>query len=407
MLVGFLPFLLANLHFYIAIDSWALWPGYVKGAEVSLLDALAIALYMSLPASRNRVPFRLSMALYFFAVLLSALQSEIPMAALMYCWQLARMFLVYAVVAKGSADPRVPPALLTGMAAALFVQAGAAVWERFGLGMLQADGTLVHQNTLGMMSHLVVFPFFALLLVRRRGWLPPAVLGAGVAIEVLTASRATLGLAGLGYLLVFGISFFRKQSSRKTVVLLVAVISALAILPVAISAFVQRGEANLLSSDEERVSLESAAAAMLSDHPLGVGANHFNFIANRDGYFQRAGLAWTSFSAQVHNIYWLTAAETGYLGLLALLFLVFRPTVVALICGFRFRDDERADLLLGLGVALLIVYVHSYLEWLLVSFEPQYLWAIDLGLVAGLAQQVGYWAGHNVRVGSNLYRQPI
>jgi O-antigen ligase len=393
VLVGFLPFVLLNLHFYIALDSWGGWSGYVQGAEVSLLDALALALYLSLPASRGSLPFRLSMALYFVAVLLSSLQAELPMAALLYSWQLARIFFVCAVVARGvAADPRVAPAILGGMAAALFVQAGFAVWERFGLGILQASGTVDHQNELGIMSHLVVFPFFALLLAGRRGWLPPAVVVAGLVIETFTGSRATLGLAGFGYAIVFAISAFRRWSSRKAAVLLVAVAAVALLTPVALGAFAQRGDANLEASDNERIVLESAAAAMLADHPWGIGANHFAFAANIGGYYNRAGLGWASHSAQVHNVYWLVAAETGYLGLVTLLFFLLRPLGVAFICSCRYRGDERGDLLLGLGVALLIVCIHSGFEWIWVSFEPQYLFALDVGLVGGVAMQLGYWS---------------
>jgi len=393
MLVGFFPFVLTNLHFYVAVDSWAEWIGYVHGAEISLLDVLAVALYLSLPASRDGLPFRLSMALYFVAVLFSALQAELPVASLLYSWQLARMFLIYAVVTRGTAaDPRVAPALLTGMAAGIFIEAGVAVWERFVLGILQARGTLEHQNTLGLMSHLVVLPFFALLLARRRGWMPPAVLAAGLAIEVLTASRATLGLAGVGYLMIFLASALRGWSARKAAVLCIGLAGIAIVTPMALSAFAQRGQASLESSDDERVALESAAAAMVSDHPWGVGANHFVFVANAHGYFERAGVLWNSYAANVHNMYWLVTAETGYLGLVTLLFLLFRPLCVALICGWRYRGDERGDLLLGLGVALLVVYIHSSLEWILVSFEPQYLLSIEIGLVGGLAQQLGYWS---------------
>src|SRR5205085_11098196 len=123
-----------------------------------------------------------------------------------------------------------------------------------------------------------------------------------------------------------------------------------------------------------------------------IGANHFAFVANLEGYFEKAGLGWASRSAQVHNLYWLVAAETGYLGLLTLLVLLVRSALVAFVCSWRYRGDERRDVLLGLGVALLIVCVHSGFEWIWVSFEPQYLFFIDAGLVGGLALRLGYWS---------------
>ena len=205
------------------------------------------------------------------------------------------MFLIYAVVARGVSDPRVAPALLTGMAGAIFLQAALAIWERFALGQLQVSGGLGHQNTLGLMSHFVVLPFFSLLLVRSRGWMPPAVLVAGLIVEVLTGSRATVGLAGIAHAVIFAGSAIRQWSLRKAKVLLIGAVVFAVAAPVALVSFAQRGEANLESSNEERVALESAAASMLADHPWGVGANHFAFVANLSGYYQRAGVSWNSF----------------------------------------------------------------------------------------------------------------
>ena len=75
-------------------------------------------------------------------------------------------------------------------------------------------------------------------------------------------------------------------------------------------------------------------------------------VANGGGYNNEAGVAWAagSDSALVHNIYLLVGAETGYLGLLAFLF-VYPPLAVAFRCGWRMDGDPRGDFT-GLGVAL-------------------------------------------------------
>ena len=118
----------------------------------------------------------------------------------------------------------------------------------------------------------------------------------------------------------------------------------------------------------------SASARMLSDFPMGVGANNFGLANNSLGYAEEAEIAWTSRAAIVHNIYWLALAETGYLGFLALVILLIRPLFVALRCGWRNRRDERGDLLIGFGTSLLIIYIHSYFEWVLFYYSgPIYL----------------------------------
>ena len=147
-----------------------------------------------------------------------------------------------------------------------------------------------------------------------------------------------------------------------------------------------------LTADESRVQMALAASMILSDHPMGVGANHFVITAATQGYFARSGLSWIGWGSTVHNAYWLVAAETGYVGLVAFVILLLRPLTVAFLCGWRNRGDKRGDLLLGLGVGLLMVYIHNYFEWVFVTFGVQYIFAVTIGLVAGLAQQLGYWS---------------
>ena len=196
-LLGFLPFVFVPLHLLMAGISWTDWPGFVQGFEFSVLDGLAIAVWLSAPRGAQPLPFKLSMALYFLAVLLSTLQARTPIAALFYPWQLARMFVVYVAVTRWvSADQRVAPALLKGMAAGVFIEAGIAIWQRFALGLLQPEGTFTGQNLLGLTSHFVAFPFFSLLLRGSPELLPAAVILAVIVVEVLTTSRATIGLAG-------------------------------------------------------------------------------------------------------------------------------------------------------------------------------------------------------------------
>ena len=69
------------------------------------------------------------------------------------------------------------------------------------------------------------------------------------------------------------------------------------------------------------------------------------------------------------RVYWLVAAESGYLGIIAFLLLLLRPLIVAFLCSWRNSGDERADLLMGLGVALLAVYIHSFWESAGLDFE--------------------------------------
>ncbi|WP_426609727.1 O-antigen ligase family protein [Bradyrhizobium sp. McL0616] len=397
VVVGCLPLVMSAFHSYIGIISWPEWPGYAKGMEFSVLDVLVIALFISLRGRHHRLPFRISMALYLFATLLSMVDAEQPIAVFFYVWQIARMFLLYAVVTQACKEPRVARAILNGMAVGLILEACITIWQRFGEGVVQASGTFIHQNSLGLVSHFIVFPFFALLLAGRGGWLPFVVVLSGVVVEVLTTSRATVGLAGVGFAMVFVLSALRQWKPRKGLVLLGALAILALVLPFVSSSFEQRFSKQSSAADpageevyDERAAYVKAARLMLSDYPLGVGANHFVLIANTKGYDDLAGVsnAYTSRIGNVHNIYWLAAAETGYLGVIALVILFLQSSAVAFRGGFAYGADERGDIMMGLGVGLVIVCLHSYVEWILITYQSQYMLALNLGLIGGFARQL-------------------
>jgi O-antigen ligase len=405
-LFGFLPFVLP-LHLFMAAISWPEWPGFVHGLEFTVLDGLAIALWLSGPRGDDPLPFKIPMALYFLAVLVPTLTAQTPLAALFYPWQLMRMFVAYVAVTRAVfADPRVMPALLKGAATGFFLEAGIAIWQRFGLGLLQPAGTLDAQNLLGLISHLIAFPFFALLLHGNVGMLPGAVMLAAVIVEILTTSRATIGLAASGFVALFLLSVVRHWTSRKMLISLVGAAAMIAITPMVLSSFGQRQFVNSLTeSNMERDAFVQAATMMFFDHPFGIGSNHYLVVANNKGYYQEVNVPPNSRTSMVHNVYLLIACETGWMGLFAFLLLLLRPIQVALSCGWRNRGDIRGDLMIGIGVGLLIAYIHSFFEWIFVLYEAQYMFAIQIGLVAGLAQQLGYWPTRTaVRI--NKYTSP-
>jgi len=396
MLIGFLPFVTENLHLYMAAIAWAGWPSYVRGAEFSVIDGLIIALYFSLPkAPPAPLPFRLPMALYFIAVLLAVLWATMPTAALFYPWQLVRMFLVYAVTMRASSnDPRVAPAILKGMAGGLMIEAGIAVWQRFGLHTFQTTGTFDHQNMLGMMTNFVLLPFFALLMTGRGGRLPLVVVLLGCVIDVLTVSRGTIGIASFGFVMVFLFSALRNWTSRKQLILLTGVATIAVLMPLVITSIGQRGRIEVEDSDAARVSLNEEAIAVIADHPFGVGSSQYVIAARAGGY----RLPSTQWQVIVHNVYLLVAAETGYVGLITFVVLLVCPIVVAFRCSWRNRRDVRADLLLALGVTLMTVYLQSLFEWIFLEYMPQYMFALEVGMIAGLAQQLGCWKQLSKRI---------
>jgi O-antigen ligase len=392
MAIGALPFVWGSFPKYqIVILGVPGWPGYVQGFDVTLLDLLIAMVFFSLPRTRNKIPFKYVFVLYISAVLLSAFQAGNPMATFYYVWQLIRIFIVYLIIARACSDTRLLVALLQGLAIGVCFETAIVFWQRFVIHYVQAPGNFVQQNMLGFAMHFVIFPFFALLLAGGKEWQPRSVPFLGILIDVFTASRAALGFAILGFSFLFGISLLKQWTPRKTRVLLTAILALSLVAPLAYRQFSYRFHTFGTPVNEGgRQSMNDAAEMILLDHPMGIGANNFVVVSNIKGYAERAGVNEENRHTFPHNIYWTTAAESGYIGLIALLFFLVRPFSLALAWGWRHRKDLRGDLLLGLATTLLIVDIHSYYEWIFFTDRIQYILAIDLGLIAGLLAQLGY-----------------
>jgi O-antigen ligase len=390
MIVGALPFIWGIFpKREIAIWGDPAWPGFVKGFDVSFLDLLIVALYFSTRhLRRGAIPFKIPFALYGMAVVISSFQAENTIATLYYAWQLLRIFAVYVVVARASTEPRLLVALIKGLALGLCFEAAIVGWQRFVIHYIQSPGTFAAQNQLGLAVHFAIFPFFALLLAGDRDWRAIAIPIFGIMIDVFTASRAAVGFASGGFALVFLASAIRKWTSRKARIALLGVVLIAAMSPLAIKQFDLRMDVFGAAEDGGRSALNSAAAAILADHPMGIGANNIVVFANVHGYYDRANVGSKNSGTLPHNIYWVAVAETGYFGGIALVVWLACPLLSAWSSGWRNRFDERGDLLLGLATSLLVVYIHSLYEWIFFTNAIQYLFALTLGMIAGLMEQL-------------------
>jgi len=375
-------------HLSVAPFATPTWSGYVKGWEVSLLDSVAIGVLFGTRSPRPRLTLFIPFQLYLFAVLLAVLQARFFNLALAYPIQLARVGLVILAVARVCTIERGERAILTGLIAGIGVQAVFAIVARAG-GALQTGGSLGHQNLLGFVSHMVLMPAFAMLLSGRWPKTAAIGVGAGLIAVILTASRATILISGVALILTLILSVGVRFTSRKAA-LGVAGIFLLGISsPLAYSALQRRLDKqniSLMTEDTERVAFERAAREMIKTKPLGVGPNSYNFIANTEGYSERAGVNWSvgNRTANVHNSYLLVCAESGYLGLLTMVAMLGTAIFMAFATAFRFRTVQGAEVLIGIGVALVAVAFHGFFEWMFVVYPAQYILASLLGLIIGL-----------------------
>ena len=388
--LGFSAWLITPYHLLFNLwPGWNMWPGYVKGLELTIVDVFAFAILASGIHKRDPMRFRMTFLTYFLVVISSVFVSNMPSAAWLYVWQISRMALIVVAISRSCADDRAPKAIMFGLVFGMFYNAVFGIVDHVR-GALQSGGLMGHQNLLGLMSHFVALPALALVLGgSREKWLWLGPLG-GLIIVVVGGSRATTGLALGAYALLFVLSSMQGWNSRKAMVSALALLGLIVAAPLAASTLSKRFAVTEKSDYDERAAFEKAASMMIADHPFGVGANQYTLVANLGGYSQRAGVVWNqgSRSANVHNIYYLYAAETGWLGSLAFIMLLANAGLVAFKYSWKRRNDWRAQMLLGLGVAIATAAVHSMFEWILTTYTAQCLLAIDIGLIAGLSTQI-------------------
>ncbi|HJP69787.1 MAG TPA: O-antigen ligase family protein [Sphingomicrobium sp.] len=385
-LIGLLPFIIVP-YLTVAPISWAMWPGPVKGVEVSLLDAVALAVLFSTPAFRTPLALKVSCGIITLALFISTSTGYQTVPALFYAWQLLRMVVVFLAVSRLCASvPEAPIALLAGAGLGLTYEAGLAVYQYLG-GNPRPGGNLGHSNFLGLASDFVVFPTLALLMGGKRFWWPAIVVFAGLTIAVVGGSRATLGLFGIGSVLTVILSLRHHRTSKKFGFAGLAAFAMLVAAPVIIWGADRRSESEKISSDLDRAAMTAAASMMIGEHPLGVGADQYVIVANSGGYSDRANVPWDAGdrSAPVHNFYYLITAELGFVGLIGFL------TILASLLGNAFRalgrpiKERTSELIPGLAAMLVVVIVHISFEWVFMQFVLQYLFAISAGVLIPVA----------------------
>lgn len=392
-LLGLLIFLYAPYNLSVAPYSWPMWAGYVKGIEITALDAVALAIIAGNRQRSYRVPFQWQMAIYLVAVLLAVTQSAVPIVSSFYLWQLLRMYLVFRAVALVAQDERHLYALISGLILGVSFQAVLAGWGKLR-GMAQSGGSMGHQNLLGMLTNMVLMPSIAMALAGIRGrWATLAVCASALAL-VATASRASIGIGAMGVGLVLLLTLMRRPSARKWGMTALVIGTMAVAAPLAMKSMATRFEGSgitfSIDGDEVRTRMETAAEMMIDDHPFGVGPNYFAVAANTGGYWTKAGVPATrgNMAAHVHNSYLLVRAETGLLGLIAIMLLLASAIIYPLFVAFRSRSDIRGDVLIGLSVSFVTFAVHNRVEWGVVSENIQYTLVTMLGLIAGLSRNI-------------------
>jgi O-antigen ligase len=374
-------------YFNITLNpiSFENYRGDSRGLEFHLLDFVVVAMMVALPSrgAEAPTPLRLRFMFYVAAAALSMLQAPNPLFSMFAVWKVLRTFLVFVAVTRACRRGGLAPQLLWGLALGMVISGVLALKQRYLEGLLAAKGPFEHQNGLGLSVNLVVPFCYALVLTGSGGWIARAAIVFGGIAVVLTLSRGGLFMFVAALAMVYAGSLARRVTSRKLVVLAMSFLAAGVVLLKSLDTIIERFTTASDASAEARHVFEDAAKAMLHDHPMGIGMNQFSLVLDRS-YADPLDIPEVDRDGIVHNIYWLTAAELGYLGILAYAILLASPLSAALRGALRDRS-LRGDVLLGFTASFLVTYLQGTLEWALRMTQVGYLLWVVSGVAVSLA----------------------
>ena len=386
MAIGLLTFMTGQWTPSFALYVWPLWLGTSKGIFVSLIHSLAIALLATRPPGRYRIPFLPIMILYLMTIGLSLTAAPNKVATLFTIIQFVQAMIVFIAVASELHRPSAIQTLLIGLSAGLMFQAAYVIRLKLA-GVVQAAGTMDHQNILGLMVELSLLPLIAAVLEGERSKIIYAGILAGAICIVGSGSRGTMGFSALSILLLIVLSLLRKASLRKWQITALGVLLSLAIVPLGFATLKDRFGDNDFSTDERsRMVLEDAAAGIAADYPLGVGSNNFVVVANAQGYVETAGAGITQTTRRqpTHNAYLLARAETGWSGQIVLILLLATLIYTSVDTAFRYRNVPLGGIALGCATGVFAAALHSMYEYALHRSDVQILLFLIAALVAGI-----------------------
>lgn len=382
----------ASLNFY----SMASYRGPDRGYEVTLTDLLALGLGVAFALrGRLRLPPVSALWLAWGAVgLVGALAAYSPLLASFTLWKLARLFLLYAVLCAALREPGTLDRVRQGLLGVAAVVTFLALKQKYLHGIYRIHGPFDHSNTVPLYANLVLPVLLLWGLADRRLSALQAVASVGAALGLVFAVAATFSRAGTALALavmlgVLGLTNLRARGARVRLTTVVVGLALLAGGAKAADSFIKRFQNAPKSSEEARHEFNHAAELMSGDRLLGVGLNNFSRALTVDGRYNRhiRVMADEAQGGVCHHIWWLTAAETGWLGLLLFAAALAQWCLIALRRAWPLRSLEQLLLAAAL-LGMLALHTSGFLEWALRITPVSYQLVVVAGLVCGCAHRV-------------------
>jgi hypothetical protein len=390
----------------LMVGSVELYRGHTKGFEGSLLEVVAIALLVARWREKSAdfrwVPgWAWLWLLHCGAATLSVLAAPNPTYAWMAAWKFTSAVVILAAGWNTVRDDEDMRWLGRGVAATLIVQACVVMKMRYVDGFYQVRGWFEHQNPLAMWAYMLGLPLFALAMApvsaKDTRWYGAGFLAAGLVVYG-SLSRAALAVFAVGTVGVAGWSLVLDKFTAKRV-RVIGVMAGLGMLglPLVLDTVVARfNDEGNQASGETRDVMNLAARAMVRDSFIGIGWNNFALTINAPFTYGDVINDWERDRGHkvdedyakgvVESHYWLLLAENGWPGYLTYMFFIVLAQGAILAGWWRHRASARGAYLLGLAVALTLLYAHSNLERVLTQTKNLAAYFVLLGAALRLAR---------------------
>ncbi len=390
--------------------------GVDRGFGVTICDLIFFGFFLWIVfggSKRKIIWFPYNTVLWQLLIAVSALSlvtSEVPYYGLFTLHKLVRGYIFYWVIVNLIRDKDDLKAVITGVMAAVLFQTGVVVWDKYVTHRVvnRSIGSFPHPNTLAMYVDLIAPMLLSLLLAdgfdkREKPWAGIAVLGAIVCV-VFSKSRASLLIIGMALIMVTTLSIALRPSGKKVGIALMGCVLVAIMGIVAAPKIIQRFEKAPEASELTRVYFNQAARAMADEHFLGVGLNAYSWaLANTDYYwyvyseeresvkdedeFRQSDMGQSRLGT-AHHIYYLFAAETGWIGMIVFILCILRLFFHNLVLLLQAKDEYYQAVLLGLLVGFFTLHVQGLLEWIFRQTQVFYLFCLLSGLMVAVGSMM-------------------
>jgi O-antigen ligase len=363
--------------------------GESRGFEITSVDLLCLALALAQrrrgarPATTHRLVVQ--RALYLAVVVVSALAGQDSFRSAFSVWKLLRMYCCYSVLAGVFQDLELANAALLGLAYGVISQGGQALWQKYAYHAVRVVGSQSHPNSLAMIVNFVTPVAFALLLQGGRSRLLVLVYALAAMCNVFSLCRGGMMMFLLASGLVVAMSFRRRVNARKVRIVASLIVGGIAAVLKSLDTIVKRFTEAPKESELARKLFNLAARAMADEHPFGVGINMYAYVLDHGGYADRFSIEPGDRNGIAHHIYWLTAAETGYVG--CALYVLLLGSVLAGALKLIREPGPVGEIAVGIAAGLVVTYTQGTAEWIARQTNMSYLFWLFAAMISAFQAQ--------------------